>query len=37
MLEAFNDSVVVFKQALELGYQKFLIGSEIKPVFRKYN
>jgi glutamate-1-semialdehyde 2,1-aminomutase len=37
MLEAFNDSVIVFKQALELGYQEFLIGSEIKPVFRKYN
>lgn len=37
MLEAFNDSVVVFKKALEDGYEKYLIGSEIKPVFRKYN
>ena len=37
MLEAFNDSVIVFKKALEKGYDNFLIGSEIKPVFRKYN
>ena len=37
MLEAFNDSVKVFKKALEDGYSQYLIGPEIKPVFRKYN
>ena len=37
MLEAFSDSVKVFKKALEEGYGKYLIGPEIKPVFRKYN
>jgi adenosylmethionine-8-amino-7-oxononanoate aminotransferase len=37
MLEAFNDSVKLFKKALEVGYEKYLVGSEIKPVFRKYN
>jgi glutamate-1-semialdehyde aminotransferase len=37
MLEAFSDSVTVFKKALEDGYNKYLIGPEIKPVFRKYN
>ena len=37
MLEAFNDSVKLFKKALEEGYSKYLIGPEIKPVFRKYN
>jgi glutamate-1-semialdehyde aminotransferase len=37
MLEAFTDSVKVFKKALEEGFSKYLIGPEIKPVFRKYN
>ena len=37
MLEAFNNSLIVFKRALEDGYEKFLIGAEIKPVFRKFN
>lgn len=37
MLEAFSDSVKVFKKALEEGFSKYLIGPEIKPVFRKYN
>ena len=37
MLEAFNDSVKVFKKALEDGYSQYLIGPEIKPVFRKFN
>lgn len=37
MLEAFNDSVLIFKKALQEGYGKYLIGPEIKPVFRKYN
>lgn len=37
MLEAFSDSVKVFKMALEEGISKYLIGPEIKPVFRKYN
>ena len=37
MLEAFNGSVKLFKKAIEDGYEKYLVGSEIKPVFRKYN
>ena len=37
MLEAFEASCQVFKMALQDGYNKYLIGSEIKPVFRKYN
>ena len=37
MLEAFNDSVKLYKKALDDGYEKYLVGSEIKPVFRKYN
>lgn len=37
MLEAFNSSLIVFKRALEDGYEKYLIGAEIKPVFRKFN
>lgn len=37
MFEAFKESVIVFKQVLENGYQEFFICSEIKPVFRKFN
>ncbi len=37
MLQAFDESCAVFEQALELGYERYLVGDEIKPVFRKYN
>ncbi len=37
MLSAFYESAVVYKQALEKGYEAYLVGEEIKPVFRKYN
>jgi glutamate-1-semialdehyde aminotransferase len=38
MLEAFHESVRVFKNALsDGGPDKYLVGPEIKPVFRKYN
>ena len=34
--EAFNESVNVYKKALEDGFEKYLIGEPAKPVFRKY-
>jgi glutamate-1-semialdehyde aminotransferase len=37
MLAAFDESCEVFSQALEKGVEHFLVGPEIKPVFRKYN
>ncbi len=37
MLAAFDESCDIFSKALEDGYQKYLIGPEIKPVFRKFN
>jgi hypothetical protein len=37
MLAAFDESCEVFERALEDGVQKFLVGEEIKPVFRKIN
>lgn len=37
MLSAFQESVRVFKKAIEQGVDKFLVGPAIKPVFRKYN
>ncbi|MFN8370763.1 MAG: glutamate-1-semialdehyde 2,1-aminomutase [Bacteriovoracaceae bacterium] len=33
---ALNESLQVYIKALEGGYEKFLIGNAIKPVFRKY-
>ncbi len=33
--QAFNESLDVYTQALEKGYQHFLIGHAVKPVFRK--
>jgi glutamate-1-semialdehyde aminotransferase len=33
---AFSESTLIYKKALELGYEKFLIGTPTKPVFRKY-
>jgi glutamate-1-semialdehyde 2,1-aminomutase len=38
MLQAFDESLVVFGSALEDGgVDKFLVGPEIKPVFREFN
>lgn len=37
ILSAFDESCDVFKKALEDGYENYLVGPEIKPVFRKYN
>ncbi len=34
--EAFNESLSVYKMALEKGYRNYLVGEPIKPVFRKY-
>ena len=33
--EAFNDSMKVYKKALEEGYEKYLVGAPAKAVFRK--
>ncbi len=33
--EAFNDSILVYRKALETGYEKFLVGQPAKAVFRK--
>jgi adenosylmethionine-8-amino-7-oxononanoate aminotransferase len=35
-IEAFNQTLAVYKNALEDGYEKFLVGMPAKPVFRKY-
>jgi spore coat polysaccharide biosynthesis protein SpsF len=32
---AFEETVLIYKQALEKGYKTFLVGNPIKPVFRK--
>jgi len=37
MLAAFDESCEVFARALEQGWEKFLVGGSIKPVFRKFN
>ena len=34
--EVFNESLEVYTNALESGFEKFLIGEPVKPVFRKY-
>ena len=34
---AIDRTFAVYKQALEQGVDKFLVGPAIKPVFRKYN
>lgn len=33
--EAFNQSLEIYKQALEEGFEKYLVGEPAKPVFRK--
>jgi spore coat polysaccharide biosynthesis protein SpsF len=34
--EALNESLQVYKEALEQGFEKYLVGMPTKPVFRKY-
>lgn len=36
ILQAMDESCVVFKKGLEEGFDKYLVGEPIKPVFRKY-
>ncbi len=36
ILNAIDESCVVYKKGLDEGYDKYLIGEPIKPVFRKY-
>jgi glutamate-1-semialdehyde 2,1-aminomutase len=36
VLRAMDEACVVFKKGLEDGYEKYLTGEPIKPVFRKY-
>ncbi len=36
ILNAMNDSCEVYKKGLNEGYEKFLVGEPIKPVFRKF-
>lgn len=36
-LNAVRKSLTVYKQALENGIEKYLVGKAVKPVFRKYN
>jgi glutamate-1-semialdehyde aminotransferase len=36
VLQAMDESCEVFKKGLEEGFEKYLVGEPIKPVFRKY-
>ncbi len=36
ILNAMNEACAVYKKGLEEGYEKYLVGEPIKPVFRKY-
>jgi len=36
-LNAFEKSLIVYKKALAEGYEKYLVGDIVKPVFRKFN
>lgn len=36
-LKAFTKALKVYKKALKNGYEEYLIGDAVKPVFRKYN
>ncbi len=36
-LEALDQTAVVYRHALEDGAERYLLGPEVKPVFRKYN
>lgn len=34
-LDAIGEALVVYKRALEEGYEKYLLGRPVKPVFRR--
>jgi glutamate-1-semialdehyde 2,1-aminomutase len=36
-LEAIDEALFIYKKALEQGVEKYLVGSPVKPVMRKYN
>jgi glutamate-1-semialdehyde 2,1-aminomutase len=36
-IDAINEALVVYRQALTDGIQKYLIGRSVKPVWRRYN
>ena len=36
-IDAVGEALIVYKQALESGVDKFLVGHSVQPVFRKYN
>jgi hypothetical protein len=36
LADAFTDSLPLYKKGLEDGYEKYLTGEPVKPVFRKY-
>jgi glutamate-1-semialdehyde 2,1-aminomutase len=36
-MDAFDGALQIYKKALHEGYENYLIGEPIKPVFRKYN
>jgi glutamate-1-semialdehyde 2,1-aminomutase len=35
--KALENTFRVYKKAVEEGFEKYLVGDAIKPVFRKYN
>jgi glutamate-1-semialdehyde aminotransferase len=37
MLNAFDESCEILQRGIDEGVEKYLVGEEIKPVFRKYN
>lgn len=36
-IEAASNAFSIYKKALELGSEKYLVGASVKPVFRKFN
>lgn len=36
-VSAFKDACLVLKEASEVGFEKYLLGDAVKPVFRKFN
>ena len=36
-LDAINEALYVYRKALDEGYEKYLIGSPVKPAVRRYN
>ncbi|MGH6609106.1 MAG: glutamate-1-semialdehyde 2,1-aminomutase, partial [Burkholderiaceae bacterium] len=36
-IDAIEGALVVYKQALEDGVERYLVGPSVKPVYRRYN